>query len=121
MKIATGIIGLILGLLVLMQSCAVTTGGSLINDQTTAEAGAVGMLAAFLYFVGGAFAFALPVVSMVVFGLAALLALGAAATSDFGDLTIWGVVAMILAIMAFFAWRSDKKKKRAATPPAVPQ
>jgi hypothetical protein len=120
MKIATGIIGIILGILVLLQSCTVGVGGGLANDQATSDAGAVGMLAAMLFFVGGAFAFALPVVSMVVFTLAGIIAISAAATSQFGDLNIWGIIALILAVFAFFAWRSDKKKK-AQTPPAVPQ
>ena len=59
MKIATGIIGLMIGLLVLVQSCTATTAARFAGREELIQAGSVGVLAAFLTFVAGAFAFGL--------------------------------------------------------------
>jgi L-cysteine desulfidase len=74
MKIATGIIGLFLGLLVLLQSCAVTAGSGLANDSATAAAASIGMLVGLVFFIAGAFSFALPLVGAIMFFIAGLLA-----------------------------------------------
>jgi hypothetical protein len=109
MKIATGIIAIMLGLLVLMQSCTIGAGSSLLGDQATADAGAVGIIAGFLLFVGGAFSFGLPMIGGIVFLAAALVAF--TGIEQFPDLQVWAVMSFILAVMAFFAARSDRKKK----------
>ena len=111
MKIATGIIGLMIGLLVLVQSCTATTAARFAGREELIQAGSVGVLAAFLTFVAGAFAFGLPFVAMVLFIIAGLL--GFLASGAFTDMAIWGTVDMILALMAFFAWRSARKAKQA--------
>jgi hypothetical protein len=111
MKIAIGIISMFLGLLVLLQSCTVGTASQMLGEQATADAGAVGMLVGVLYFVGGAFSFGLPVVAMVVFAMASLLALAAGASGNFSDMTVWAVVALILAVGAFFTWHLARKAK----------
>ncbi len=113
MKIAIGIISMFLGLLVLLQSCTVGTASHMLGEQATADAGAVGMLVGLLYFIGGAFSFGLPVVAMVVFAIASLLAFAAGASGSFSDMTVWAVVAIILAVGAFFTWRSARKAKAA--------
>ncbi|MCV6574359.1 MAG: hypothetical protein OIF58_01350 [Cohaesibacter sp.] len=105
MKIATGIIGLMLGLLVFLQSCVVTAGSNLANDQSTMQAGSVGILVGLVFFIGGAFAFALPKAAMVIFALASGLAFLASMTGSFGDMNVWGFAAMILATMSFFSSR----------------
>jgi hypothetical protein len=111
MKIATGIIGIFLGLLVLMQSCAVTAGSGLLDDKATGGAGAIGILVGLLFFIAGAFAFALPMVAAIMFALGAALAFIASTSGEFADIKIWGVIALVLAAMAFFTWRSAKRKK----------
>jgi len=108
MKIAIGIIGIMLGILVLLQSCTVGTASHLVGDAATSDAGALGILAGLLLFVSGAFAFGLPIVSTVTFALAGLIAFAGAA--EFPDLKVWGFVALAMAMMSFFAWRSAKKK-----------
>ncbi|MDR6817026.1 heme/copper-type cytochrome/quinol oxidase subunit 2 [Neorhizobium sp. 2083] len=113
MKIAIGIISMFLGLLVLLQSCTVGTASHMLGEQATADAGAVGMLVGLLYFIGGAFSFGLPVVAMIVFAVASLLAFAAGASVSFSDMTVWAVVALILAVGAFFMWRSARKAKAA--------
>lgn len=109
MKIALGIIAIMLGILVLMQSCTVGTASHMMGDTTTGDAGSLGVLAGLLLFVGGAFAFGLPAVSAVIFTLAALFAFGGSAA--FPDLKVWGFISLAMAVGAFFAWRSGKKKQ----------
>ncbi|MDA5637886.1 MULTISPECIES: hypothetical protein [Agrobacterium] len=111
MKIAVGIMGLFLGLLVLLQSCAVTAGSGLLNDQATGSAGAVGMLTGVLLVIGGAFSFGLPLVGAIIFFVSALMAFIASSQGSFGDMSVWGVIALLLAVMGFFTWRSAKRKK----------
>ncbi|MCO5153926.1 MULTISPECIES: hypothetical protein [unclassified Shinella] len=108
MKIAVGIIAIMLSLLVMLQSCTIGTASHVLGDQTTSEAGAMGLFAGLLLFFGGAFAFGLPVVSACLFTLAGLMALLGAA--EFPDLTIWAIIAFVLAGLSFFAWRSGKKR-----------
>lgn len=112
MKIAIGIIGIMLGIIVLLQSCTVGTASHMMGDAATGDAGALGILAGLLLFIGGAFAFGLPIVSTVTFTLAGLIAF--AGSAEFPDLKVWGFIALAMAVMAFFAWRSAKKKKVAA-------
>lgn len=112
MKIAVGIIAIMLSLLVMLQSCTIGTASHMLGDQNTSEAGAMGLFAGLLLFFGGAFAFGLPVVSACLFTLAGLMALLGAA--EFPDLTIWAVIAFGLAALSFFAWRSGKRKVTAA-------
>ncbi|MBB4114574.1 uncharacterized membrane protein YjfL (UPF0719 family) [Rhizobium sp. BK226] len=111
MKIAVGIIGIFLGLLVLMQSCAVTAGSGLLQDKATGGAGAIGMLVGLLFFIAGAFSFALPLVGAIMFTLAAAFAFIASTSGSFSDITIWGFIALVLAVMSFFTWRSAKRKQ----------
>ncbi|RWD01423.1 MAG: hypothetical protein EOS58_25440 [Mesorhizobium sp.] len=106
MKIAVGIIGILLGLVSMLQSCAVATGGSLTSNHDLAGAGSVGVLVGLLFFVGGAFAFGLPLVSAIIFVVGSLFAFIAA--SAFTDMKIWAIADLILAAMAFFAWRSAR-------------
>jgi len=118
MKIATGIISLIIGIIVFLQSCTVGLGGAIFADEVSSQSGSVGLFVAFLLFVAGAFAFALPKVAMIVSAIAGIFALLNGATSDFSDMTVWGILAFVLAIMEFFAGR--KPKKSAQTTPQQP-
>ena len=110
MRIATLILGLGLMVVVGFQSCAVYLGESVTNEPVKTQAGAAGLGMAFL--IGAAFAMAFPLVSIVAFLVAALVGFSAGATSSFSDLTIWGVVSLILAVLSFFGWR-EKRKRRA--------
>jgi hypothetical protein len=118
MKIATGIISLIIGLIVFLQSCAVGIGGAIFADEVSSQSGSVGLFVAFLLWIAGAFAFALPKVAMVISAIAGIFALMNGATSDYADMTVWGVIAFILAILEFFAGR--KPKKSTQTTPQQP-
>ncbi|MBW9090038.1 hypothetical protein JNB91_19705 [Rhizobium wenxiniae] len=113
MKTATGIIAIMLGLLVLLQSCAIGAGSSLLGDQATADAGAFGITAGFFLFVGGAFSFGLPMIGGMVLLVAALVAF--TGVDQFPDLQVWAVLALVLAAMSLFAWRSDRKRRQASS------
>ena len=110
MRIASGIISLIIGCIVFLQSCTVGIGGDILADEVSSQSGSVGMFVALLLFVSGAFAFALPKVAMIFSALAALFAFLNGATSDFSDMTVWGTIAIILTVINFFAGRKPKKK-----------
>lgn len=113
MKIATGIISLVLMIVVGVQSCGVALGSSILHDQSGTTGGSLGEFVALLFLLGGAFVFAKPFVSMFFFSLAAIFGWAGGATTMYSDLTIWGFVSLILGIMSFFGWRGDQKKKRA--------
>lgn len=117
MRIAAGVVGLVLMLPILFQSCAAGVGGAL-GRQDMAQGGAVGVVVAFGYLLGAAFSFGLPVVGAVFFGLAGLLALAAGATTAYTDLTVWGVVALVLAALDVLAARRRKPKPAAPVPGA---
>jgi hypothetical protein len=117
-RIATMILGLILMVIVGLQSCAVSFGGSLANRQGVEEGGAVGVVIALLFLVGAAFALVFPLVSLVCFALGGILGLAAGATTPFTDLTIWGVVSLVLVVLSFFGWR-EKRKRRAESQSSV--
>ena len=122
MRIAVLIIGLVLGLALFMQSCAVAVGGSIAEDLSTsarekaenedlAGGGGIGVLAALLWLIAAAFVLAKPKVATIMFGIAALLcAIGG--STGFSDLFIWAIVSLILAVLS---WRGiiEKEKKDA--------
>lgn len=56
---------------------------------------------ALLFLVGGAFA----LVSQLAFLLAGIFVLAAGSSAPFSDLTPWGVVSLVLAVLSFFGWR----------------
>jgi hypothetical protein len=111
-RIATMILSLILMLVVGAQSCAVSIGDEMLGEKAATQGGPIGLVMAFLFLVGGAFALAFPLVSLVSFVLAGLLGLAGGGTTSFGDLTIWGVVSLILAVFSFFGWREKRKRRR---------
>lgn len=110
MKIAAGILSLLLGLVVTFQSCAVSGLGAIAAPGSTT--GALGTLVGILLIVAGAFAFGLPRVSMAISVAAAVLAL--IESSDFPDMRIYAVVCLGLAAMEFAASRKPKSE-----PPAT--
>ena len=82
------------------------------QDQSTANAGAMGFFVVFLFLIAGAFAMSFPIVSVVCFVLAATVALAAGFSSDFSDLAVWGFVALGLAVLSYFGHR-EKQRRRA--------
>lgn len=117
MRIALGIISLVLGLIIGAQSSFLYLGSAVFGDQPMTESSAGGLLVSLLYFVVGAFSFKLPRVAMVFAALAGLFGIVNGATSEFGDMTIWGVIALIIAALNWFAGR--KPKPASQEPPST--
>lgn len=105
------IISLFLTLVVGLQSCALFAGGGLARDQAVSGGGAVGILVALLFIVGGAFAMGIPRVSMFAFAVAAALGFAVGTGGSFRDMTIWGFVALGLAVMSYFGERELRRSK----------
>jgi hypothetical protein len=112
MRVATMILALILMLIVGAQSCAVSVGDEMVGEKVSQQGGPLGLFMALLFLVGGAFALAFPLVSLVAFVLAGLVGLAGGASTSFSDLGLWGWVSLALAVLSFFAWR-EKRKRRA--------
>jgi hypothetical protein len=110
-RIAVTILSLGLMLVIGFQSCAATIGGSMGQNQSTSNAGAIGFFVVFLFLIGGAFAMTFPIVSLVSFLLAGTVALAAGFSSDFADLAVWGFVALGLAVMSYFGHREKQRRK----------
>lgn len=117
MRIATFVISILVIIVMLLQSCAVFGLGSVADtlggEEEPSEAtsgGAVGIVAALAAFIGMAFVLKMPTVALIAYIVAALLAFAASALG-FGDMTIWGVVLLILAGMSFWSRRELRKEQ----------
>lgn len=112
--IAVLIISLLLLPVIGCQSCLANCVGEVSADEDLAGGGAVGVLVALLFLIGAAFAWGLPIVSVVSFSIAALFGWAVGATTEFNDMAVWGFAAAILAVMSFFGTREKKKKMEQA-------
>jgi len=110
MQIATGIITIILGCIISIQSFILYMGSAVFNDKPTGQSSAMGLFVALLLFVSGAFAFKLPKVALFFATIAGLFGIMTGTTSEFKDMTVWGVIALIIALMNFFTARKTKTR-----------
>ena len=109
MRIAVMIIALCLVMVIGLESCSAVVGGNLGNNAGLSGAGAAGLFVAFLFILGAAFALGAPKVSMFIFIIAALLGFYIGMKSAFFDMTVWGWVAVFLAVMSYDGIRELKK------------
>lgn len=114
MRLAVLIIGLVLMVVVAAQSCAALIAGGLADRRDVSEGGGFGVLVAFLFLLGAAFAWGVPTVSMICFALAMIYGLVGGVSTPFKDLTVWGVAAGTLAILSFFGRRRARTIKTGA-------
>ena len=70
------------------------------KDEAVLQASSLGMLTALLMFFGAAFAFGLPRVAQVLFGLAFLVSIPA--RDEYPDMWVWGIVCLVLGCLLFF-------------------
>lgn len=108
MRIATLIVGLLLGLMLTIQTLTLSTFG---NDTTTSSAAGFGMMMMLLWLFGCALVMVYPMASAALFGLAALIGL-TVPTGDFEDLRFHGSVAVVLMGMSVLAYRSKRHEDR---------
>lgn len=109
MRIASGILSLLFGLFILLQSFVVGVGGAVFKEESASQGGSVGILVGFLLIIAGAFAFKLPKVAMFISGAAGVLGVLVGLTTTFKDMTVWGFVALALTVLNYFASRALKK------------
>ena len=114
MKIAAGLVSILFSVIVFLQSFVLSVGGGIFADEAASSGGAVGILVALLFFVAGAFAFALPKIAMVISVITAFFAFMNWVGGDFPDMGAWAVLALCLAVIEYFAGRKAKKIKEQA-------
>ena len=114
MRIAVLILGLLLGLLMFFQTFVVYALSGAASQQSMSEAGAVGLLMAVLWLIACALVIPIPLVSTIVFLVAGLLGVAAAGSSKFSDLSIWGGISFILAVLSFIGWVGKRRGERRA-------
>jgi hypothetical protein len=110
-KVASGILSLLFGLIALGQSFLVGIGGSIISDESMNQGGAVGLLVSLLLMAGGAFAFQVPKAAAFFTGAAGLFGLAVGATTTYTDMTVWGVVAIILTVINIVNARKPRRPR----------
>lgn len=108
MKIAIGIIAIVLSFIVTMQALAVTGLSGMAGEESAQQSGAIGILIGLLIFIGGAFSFGLPRVAAALFIIAFLLSW--IAKKDFPDMQLWGWVAAIFSVLLNL-WGTPKNKE----------
>lgn len=106
MRIATMIVGLMVGAFLFFQSVVLGVFSS--EGSTNSEASGAGLIMAFLWLLASALVIAFPRSSMILYGLSALIGLFSP-TGDFEDLRVHGFIAIALTIMAFFGYRGKKR------------
>ncbi len=110
MRIAALIIGLLLGLLLFLQSFTIGLfRDSTVLDDTTTAAGGAGLMKALLWLLACALVIPLPQVSFPIFLLTAIIGL-AVPPGEFEDIRFHGGAAILLAALAFFGWRGKRKE-----------
>lgn len=112
MRIAALIIGLLVGLLLFVQSWTIGIfSETTVVDDVTASAGGAGLIMALAWLLASALVIPFPLVSTIIYGLTVPIGLFTP-TGDFGDLRFHGFVAIVLTLMALFGWRGKKMDAR---------
>lgn len=109
MRVAVLIIGLVLSFGLFWQSVLITGLSGVASDEKTQGAGAIGVLMGMLWLVACGFVLPKPRISMVIFGISALL--GLAGMAEFPDLKVWSVLAVALAALSYLGYRGKIKQE----------
>jgi hypothetical protein len=102
------VIALALTVVVFLQSCAVSIGGSLGEDEDMSGGGGLGVLMSLAWIVGAGLVLNKPRAAVWAFGIGAVLGLLGATAGGFPDLWIWTAVSVIFAAMS---WRGITEKE----------
>lgn len=109
MKVAIGIISLTLMLALAAVAIGSDLRGGITNDVVLSASASTEMMVAFLFLIGGAFAFNIIGVSTIVFYLAAIADLKSVVQFTSGINSISLLLAIGLAIMSHFTFRYERK------------
>ena len=117
-KLTIGIVSIVLALIVLFQSCAAGIGSALSNN-TGDTSGGMGMFVALLLIIGGIVGIVAraskggTIAATVIYTLAGII--GVATTGIFKDLLVWGILALIFAVIfAISIFKQDYTKPQAS-------
>lgn len=110
MRIAVLILGLLLGIVMVLQSSLVAGLSGVAGDQATNTAGGGGIIMALLWLVACALVIAVPLVSTIIFVVAGLI--GFAYAANFPDLGVWAAVSLVLAVLSFIGWLGKRRGER---------
>lgn len=115
-KLSIGIVSLVLSMVVLFQSCAAGVGSALTNSKDSS--GGTGMFFAILFIVAGIVGIAArsskggTIAATIIYVIAGII--GVTATGIFRDLVVWGVIALIFAVVfAISIFKQDYSKPAA--------
>lgn len=120
-KLSIGIISIVLSLIVLFQSCAAGVGSALTNN-TKDTSGGTGVFFAVLFIAAGIVGIAAraskggTIAATVIYAIAGLI--GVTATGIFKDLVVWGVIALVFALVFLISiFKQDYSTPVAPTAP----
>lgn len=105
MRKAVLILGIILMVIVFVQSLLVGFGGTVFSDAALARGAFLGRIVALLFGVGAAFALGKPGISAILFGAGGLVGIVGGLLTGYHDLILWGVLSIGLGALSFFAMR----------------
>ena len=120
MRIAVIILALCLTMILGVQSCTITLGGSILDNQADADAGRMGLVLAFIFVLGAALTWGFPRSSGTLFVAGGAVAMLVGLSGTFHDLAVWGGGSIILGIMAFAGSRELKRRELPLPPVYMP-
>ncbi len=105
MRKAALILGIILMVIVFVQSLLVGFGGTVFSDVALARGAFLGRVVALLFGVGAAFALGRPLISAAIFAAGGLVGIIGGLVTGYYDLVLWGALSIGLGVLSFFAMR----------------
>ncbi len=121
MKVAAGVLSIILAITTFLFSLIVGIGGSAIHNGGYQSGGAVGLFTAALCLAGGICAFTLRLTSAIILGLAAFISILGGAVNGFSSLVMFGVLMGVFSVMMAVDWHLNNERKAKSPPPSVDQ
>jgi Flp pilus assembly protein TadB len=110
MRIATLIVGLLIGIPFAVSTVMVNLEAQSANGGSSTPEAAWGFMAAVIWLLACAVVMPWPGAAAVLFAMSALLCL--AFYDDYPDLAIWGALAVVMTALSFLGWRGKRKERQ---------
>lgn len=111
MGIGVSISGLLLMLIISLQSCTVGARGALLGQERLTEAGSMGLCVAVLLGLGSSLALSKPGWSVILFIMAGIMGF-LAKNQGFLDMGFWALVALCLALLMYVGLRMGRREEK---------
>jgi len=111
MRLAVTIIGILVSLLIIVLGFGIYAVSDAFGQEGHAQAASLGWLVGVIALVGSALAIGVPRASVGCFGVAGFLALVVIDKDYWPDMTIYGVVMLVLGTAAFFGWKQKDREE----------